>query len=385
MELSPDQQEAVDRILAWIDSPEKTLTLGGYAGTGKTTIIAHLLNLLKMRVSVCALTGKAASVLRSKGVSATTMHKLIYIPKVTCMACGQINGKISSIKKDTRCQLCGSRSLKRTWSRVPLIEADLVIVDEASMLNVDLVDDIEALASKVLYVGDHGQLEPIGKDPGIMREPQIRLERIHRQASESGIIQLAHHMRRGSSPYHWDGQTFDDARVVGLKHLTAANLRRFDMILCGYNKTRKAINTTVRESLGYTGKLPEVGERLICLQNDMDLGLFNGLLVSVVRAIPNDGYPKYDMVDDAGHEYFEVPMYPDQFIEEKKIDFIPKGIGLFDFGYCLTCHKSQGSEWEKVAVVEQIARAWDPARWRYTAATRASKYLEYWMPASRMI
>lgn len=382
--LSEDQRSAVEQISTWINSSEQSLTVGGFAGTGKTTIISHLLKNLHRNISVCAPTGKAASVLRNKGVPATTFHKLIYIPKVECGSCGASQAA-AVIKKDSRCTGCNSRNLRRSWSRVPGIAADLVIIDESSMLSADLVSDIEMLASKILYVGDHGQLEPIGRDPGIMRDPQIKLEHIHRQAGGSGIIQLAHHMRRGSSPKHWDGSDFDDARVLGLRGLKFQNLNRFDMIICGYNKTRKAVNSVVRRGKGFVSPIPEFKDRVICLQNDMDLGIFNGQLFSVTKVRTSDSYPKFDLIDDLGNEYFDIPMTPDQFMEEKKIDFVPKGIGLFDFGYCMTAHKCQGSEWDSVAVIEQIARAWDPARWRYTSATRASGYLEYWIPESRSI
>jgi len=388
IQLSPDQRYAAETIRAWLSTPEKRLSLGGFAGTGKTTIISHLLQELNTSVAVCAFTGKAASVLRSKGVtSATTMHKLMYVPEKVCGKCLAKNAAIKTFDGKWRCKVCGSLNLRMHWTRVPVIGADLVIVDEASMLNLSLVEDIEELAQKILYVGDHGQLEPIGKDPGIMREPDIRLEQIHRQAEASGIIQLAHHMRQGFMPTKWYGSEFDDARVVGLSKLVPQTLRKFDMILCGYNKTRKVINKIIRDDTGLSGdgELPTVGDRLICLQNDSDLGLFNGLLVTIVNKHTSYEYPKYSFRDDFGNEYDRVSINPEQFSEEKKIEYSPKGIGLFDYGYCLTTHKSQGSEWDKVAVIEQLARSWDPARWRYTAATRAAKYLEYWMPTSRAI
>ena len=379
-EFSPDQQSAIDEILAWMATDEKRKSLGGFAGTGKTTIISKLLQLLKRHsLSVCAPTGKAAAVLRNKGVHASTLHKLIYSPSPYCTIHGVQSGTLSKDRRSKRCTECG-RPLLMRWIRVPLIDADLVIVDESSMLNQDMVDDVESLARKILYVGDHGQLEPIGKDPGIMRAPQIRLEQIHRQAAQSGIIRLAHHMRQGSHPTRWNPEGAEDARVVEISKLVPRNLSRFDVILCGYNKTRKSVNAAIRKFRGFRDELPEVGERIICLQNDSDLGVYNGQLVTVTYRHRSYEYPKYDLIDEVGNEYFEVPVHPDQFKEEKKMEMWSKGIGLFDFGYCLTTHKSQGSEWDNVAVIEQLARSWDPARWRYTAATRAAKRLEYWIP-----
>jgi len=387
LELSADQKTAVESILEWFhESPDKRMSLAGFAGTGKTTIIAELLRRLgrKNVVKICAPTGKAASVLRHKGVSATTLHKLVYAPETVCTRCLQAIEGVKGFDKKVRCPHCKTTTVKVRWIRVPLIEADLVIVDESSMLNKSMVEDIEELTQKILYVGDHGQLEPIGEDPRIMREPDIRLETIHRQAAQSGIIQLAHHMRRGSAPRHWNGDGYDDARVVGVSKLIPRVLARYDIVLCGYNKTRKAVNAAIRGFLGYSGRLPQAGERLICLQNDSDIGVYNGLLVTVLRQRKSYEYPRFDLIDDAGNEYLDVMVHPDQFSEEKKLEFINKGIGLFDFGYCLTVHKSQGSEWGSVAVIEQIARGWDPARWRYTAATRAAKKLEYWLPLGRL-
>jgi len=381
-EFSPDQQRAIDEISAWLDTRDKRLSLGGFAGTGKTTIISKLLQMVKGRtVRVCAPTGKAAAVLRNKNVDASTLHRLIYQPQTFCTLHGIQSGEKDGDKK--RCSIC-HRPLKVNWVRVPLIDADLVIVDESSMLNLTMVEDVEALASKILYVGDHGQLEPIGKDPGIMTSPDIRLEQIHRQAAQSGIIQLAHHMRRGSGPLNWSQGESGDARVVRIRKLVPQILKQFDVILCGYNKTRKDVNASIRKFRGFKDPLPEPGERIICLQNDSDLGIYNGLLVNVQARRESDGYPKYDLIDEVGNEYYDIPVHPDQFAEEKKIEMWSKGIGLFDFGYALTTHKSQGSEWDSVAVIEQIARAWNPARWRYTAATRAAKRLEYWIPQGRM-
>jgi exodeoxyribonuclease-5 len=74
--------------------------------------------------------------------------------------------------------------------------------------------------------------------------------------------------------------------------------------------------------------------------------------------------------------YRNMPFVPRQFGQEQRLDNI-RNRTLWDFGYAMTVHKSQGSEWERVAVFEQIAPAWSAARWRYTAATRASRELVY--------
>jgi len=408
MQLSPDQQRALDAIDAWFQSDEQSLTMGGYAGTGKTTIISHLLKQWKkLDIAVCAFTGKAASVLRSKGVhGATTMHKLIYEPVDYCKNCmcvvntvkvpvdeaepkakqGDLLDEVDLPPPEKEgkfqkvCAKCNTEKyLKVIFVKVPLIEADLVIVDEASMLSLRLVEDLEELARKILYVGDHGQLEPIGKDPGIMHSPQIRLEQIHRQAEGSPIIQFAHFVRTNHHPRKWQGAA--EAIVHRRPKASPQMLAECDVVLCGYNKTRVAVNKAIRRHRGFSDELPEIGERVICLQNDSDLGLFNGLLLHVEgRRGQRWGSPKFDFVDAVGNRYLDMRIYPEQFNQEKKPEHVRKGTGLFDFGYALTTHKAQGSEFNRVAVLEQIAGSWNPSRWRYTAATRAAQRLEYWLP-----
>lgn len=386
MELSPDQETAIGRIKEWLASSEKSLTLGGYAGTGKTTIISYMLKNWKQNIAVCAFTGKAAAVLRSKGVrSASTMHKLIYTPVGWCRKCRiqvdpiKVPAEDPNVKPDKICPKCMRGDYLTTrFVRVPFIGAELVIVDEASMLNGRLVEDIESLAKKILYVGDHGQLEPIGDDPGIMHTPEVRLEQIHRQAAKSPIIQFAHHVRKGGSPLEW--KDLPDCIVHKRKTAQLSQLSQADVVLCGFNNTRVMVNKAIRRSRGFTDDLPEVGERVICLQNDGELGIFNGLLLTVIdRRNPKMGWPRFDLVDDVGEKYLDMRMYSEQFNREKKIDRVKKGIGLFDFGYAMTAHKAQGSEWGHVAVLEQIARSWTPSRWRYTSATRAAKRLDYFI------
>jgi exodeoxyribonuclease-5 len=394
MELSPDQRAALNAVKGWLATEKPTLTLGGYAGTGKTTLISKLLaDLGTHDVAVCAFTGKAASVLRGKGVPATTMHRLIYQPEKWCDACERI---VETLGKGKVCATCNRAAVRTKFMRVPFCDIPFVIVDEASMLNLSHVQDLEELVPKILYVGDHGQLEPIGRDPGVMRNPELRLEKIHRQAETSRIIQFAHHVRQQRSIKKWTEQvaiahqngkdTRCEVVVRQGQRPSGIMLDRSDIVLCGYNNTRVAVNRVIRKLRSFTDDLPEPGERLICLQNDVELGLFNGLLVTVINRHPQKfryDHPRYDFVDDIGKEYFAVPINPDQFGQEKKLERTRRGLGVFDFGYCLTCHKSQGSEFEKVAVLEQIAGSWESARWRYTAATRASMQLEWWISGGR--
>lgn len=376
MILSPDQRSAIDAVLAWHadSSSPQTLTLGGYAGTGKTTVIRELLDVLgRYEVVVCAFTGKAAAVLRAKGVSATTMHRVIYAPELLCRNCDEVAEDEGCVKCET------DEHLELQFTRVPKLEALLVIVDEASMLSRPLVEDLLSFGVKVLFVGDHGQLEPIGDDPGLMAEPDLRLEEIHRQAEGSSIIQFAHLLRKGVHPGSWIG----DSQVEIRAGAQGAELSKYDIVLCGFNRTRVHVNRSIRRERGFEGD-PQPGERMICLQNDADMGIFNGQLftVTAVRGGSRD-LLVLDLEDDVGERHLKTPILREQLGLEKKEGRAPRGIGLFDFGYCLTVHKSQGSEWPRVAVLDQVASAWSATRWRYTAASRASQSLHYYLPTRR--
>lgn len=385
MKYSDEQVAAIERVMSWLhdsDGPQR-LTLGGYAGTGKTTVIKALVGRVgKDDVKVCAFTGKAASVLQSKGVDATTMHRLMYSPAETCTACGRspaacdatnsLNLKIreKSPRSATGYPLCPQPGTKLGWARVPVIRAELVIVDEASMLSTRLMNDLELFGVRVLYVGDHGQLEPVGDDPRLMADPDLRLETIHRQAAGSSIIRFAHQLRQGAVP-----QYFGSDHQVRVHRGVPPDIARYDAVLCGFNKTRVSVNAKVRKLRGFSGLLPGPGERVICLRNDSEHGLFNGMQATVT-AMTKDGV--MSVVDDFGTEYSELPVLAAQFGSERTLQADrDEGLTLWDYGYCMTVHKSQGSEWDNVCVLEQLASMWSPPRWRYTAVTRAAQRVTY--------
>jgi exodeoxyribonuclease-5 len=368
--LSDDQARAIDLVLEWLDDPARqTLSLGGYAGTGKTTVVRHLMDTIGPEgAAVCAFTGKAASVLQSKGVEASTMHRLIYEAKLRCSECecpAHMEG----------CPRCKLRDyVELYFQRVDSLGVELVIVDEASMLTDRLVEDLLMYDTKVLFVGDHGQLEPVGTDPGVMQEPDITLEEIHRQAKGSSIIDFAHHLREDGDPLEWQGG--DEVTVC--KGLNGVDLSDYDVVLCGFNKTRVAVNKRIRERRGLM-RGPQPGDRLICLRNDYELGIYNGMLVTVAKVRERSRGFIVDFITETGELYVNVPIDDRYLGTGLKSQFGSPGVGQFDYGYCLTTHKFQGSEAERVAVLEQLCDLWSPTRWRYTAATRASERLDYFV------
>lgn len=364
MNLSPEQQRGIACIISALERGDRTFTLAGLAGTGKTTMIRAVIDALDFRwtYAVVAPTGKAAHVLRSKGIEdARTFHSLLYYPVV--------DKKSAKVRFDDNDQ------------ELP----DIVIVDEASMLTAKMVKDLLARREVkfVLFVGDHGQLEPVVKDgdsdPQLMRNPDFKLEHIHRQAAGSAIIQFAHRVRVGDPPRDMG----PEARVY---HRAQKFMRRADVILVGGNKTRVSMNRWARKVRGFRGNLPQVGETVICLRNNRDARVFNGMTGKVLACEHTPGAYQGRIsieTDDGLRE--DLPFVPEQFGAAKTLSdprlMRRNAPTLWAFGYALTVHKAQGSEWDNVVVIDELNDGWafDAKRWRYTAATRAAKNLAWYI------
>lgn len=344
---TPEQQNVIDQILNWAKDCDGLLTFGGYAGTGKTSILRFLLPVLSQQynVGVVSLTGKACSVLRSKGLDANTIHSTIY----DAIPLG--DGRFIFKRKEE-------------------IEPNLIINDEASMTSSEIYNDLSSLCPRILAVGDHGQLPPISKDGfNLMDDPDLRLETIHRQAEGSPILTLAHRLRTGRNPLSSQAKPLNLRNIRELCERIAAG--DLDQIICALNRTRNEVNTQVRSLLGRTSVL-EPNDKVICLRNNAGLGLFNGLqgiVVSVRSTDPLVATIRTD--DDHVHEDLLISFDPDIYDEAAT---------YWAFGWCITAHKAQGSEWPNVGVIAERLHGCNMARWGYTAATRASRSLTYLAP-----
>ena len=357
LQLSADQALAFEEMCRCLDDPtRKELILGGLAGTGKSTLLAMFVERYPNVLVLCP-TGIAAHVQRKKGVRAQTIHSAIY----RCIGQEKL--------KDKRPQPLFE------LGEVSLRAGDVVAIDEASMVNARMAEDLRSLGVRILWVGDHGQLEPVGEDPGIMTNPDIRLETVHRQALNSSITTLAHEVRNGKSfPMGW----CDDQVVVG--HLPTWNdlidvaiSQEYDQIVVGFNKPRHTLNAIYRMKLGRT-KLVEVGDRIICLMNDRPRGLFNGMQFEVL-AVHSIAKLEIRMdITDGDRVWENIGAFPGCFADHSPAE-CPRSLQQFDYAYAITCHKAQGSEWPSVIVVNNNATFWDLNRWRYTAVTRAKDRL----------
>jgi len=375
IEFSKDQKKAVDTITDWYTSHTSQLpafTFGGAAGTGKSTLISHLHQALPFaKISYCAYTGKAATVLRRKlavhGIgheSISTIHSLMYTPQLDS------DGNVAG------------------WKRNPHLDGNLIVIDEASMVPKEIYDDLLSYDIPLLFVGDHYQLPPVSQyEFNLMDDPFVKLDTPHRFAADSPIVKLATKVRNGENIKF--GDHGDGVSKRTLKTITQDEIQRFfqsdelkngdSIMLSGFNKTRVKLNKRVRKQFGYSGLINN-GERVVCLRNNKktNIPLFNGALGTVKHVgTKHDTAWKGAIEMDGFDSPFRGVIYNDIFNTEKPDLYVGRSrdTQCFDYGYALSVHKSQGSSWNRVCVFEEQCDLFDNLRWLYTAVTRAENEL----------
>lgn len=391
IKLSPGQEAAFDIIMRWFWGSEQTFALAGYAGAGKTTLAKVIAEAVGDGVLFCAYTGKAANVLREKGCEgAMTLHSALYTPiEVDEAIIKQLEAEIETaallgdkvlIDKLTK-ELADIR-LKQEKPRFSLNEdgwfgqARLCIVDEYSMLNNDLIRDMVKVGKKILYLGDPEQLPPVEGECSI--KPDLFIDEIHRQALDSPIIRYATMVRKGERLSYTDEPGFvfqPQASVAPEAYMQA------EQIIVGRNATRAAWNSRFRQRRGVqfpsdgTIPMPEQGEKLICLKNNQKLDLYNGMICYAADFRPaHENRIILDIEREGGARSNGINVWPGDF-EGRKATYSEtmKKLERFDFGHVITCHKSQGSEFDSVLIYNEPIGAdeRDRRRWLYTAISRA--------------
>lgn len=497
-ELSADQREAFNAIIGWIVDPtgHELLTLGGYAGTGKSTLVSLVAAQVDLP-AFCAYTGKASSILRRNlakaGIETTgaqrrgpsgevslderpfcgTIHSLIYMPcdcmepktVVThkpCPTCGVemlvdgifaegngekpvcsaghaiSNEKFNSLKPKTSfvratkgpdgvCTICRGKD----WLRREALDRNysLIIVDEASMVDDTMLRDLRSYNVPILAVGDHGQLPPVGGNGSLMKNPDLRLEQIHRQAEKSPIITLSRFVREEGRLPERVSDSDDSVALNRLRFVEslleerygdASPERLLEMgLACYTNRRRLGLNIAVRRARGVARsgrELPREGEHVVCLRNMKGKKGFPPVYNGMRGVMRNDAAPKkirdpHGTIQDAAGETFSESSlhlvgaieFPEDGIEAREYEMLRAQFGrektfqtpedlerevgissfgmagaLFDFGYAMTVHKMQGSQFDDLVVcAERPGPVGDDdwRRWLYTATTRAAKRL----------
>ena len=365
---SPQQDSALQAVARWLKATRagapQVFRLFGYAGAGKTKLAREIAAGVNGQVLFGAFTGKAAHVLHQKGCSgASTIHSMIY-----------------TLEDDDRDE---PHFILNPDS--PVRGASLVIIDEVSMVDEALGRDLLSFGTPILVLGDPAQLPPV-KGTGFFTEaePDVMLTEVHRQAAESPIIRLATEVRQGGRLSIGE---FGDALVIARAAVTPEQVLAADQVLVGLNKTRHAYNARIRTLKGIASETPIVGDKLVCLKNAKEKRLLNGSLWSVVeaptprKADRRDGTtPLVVTPDDAGARARDVDVrVKNEFWSGRDGDLDwrdKRGTEEFTFGYALTCHKAQGSQWNDIIVFDESATfREDRARWLYTAITRAATKL----------
>lgn len=398
-------QEAGAHIAGSSDTQVKVLF--GYAGTGKTTLAKHIAATANKVVLFGAYTGKAAYVMRQKGcVGARTLHGLIYRPAGDNSSAEKYleeqikklldtpEGERTQLHRDQMKKLQhelwelreqGRRPRFTLWAESPLKYASAIIVDEVSMVDTQLGQDLESFGVKILALGDPAQLPPVGGGGYFTnRQPDWMLTEVHRQAKDSGVLRLATDVRETGGysrlPRHY-GADVTVATKQQLGETLQEKVLECDQVLVGRNATRHGANKRHRELRGITEPFPVAGDKVVCLRNNAESGLLNGGLWRVHESTASSDAMIVDMTvssEEDGGNGVQVISHAHHFLgreeELRQLGWRRRDAEEFDYGCALTVHKAQGSQWGNVVLFDESGsfRA-DARRWLYTGATRAAE------------
>lgn len=356
---SPQQSAAIEKVRAWYKAGgDQWFYLAGYAGTGKTTLARSLIDETGAEACYGAYTGKAAAVMKASGCDdAGTLHSKAYVFK---------RAPDGSIKK----------RLNKNKSS-PIMKADILVVDECSMVDEAMGRDLLSFGKPILVLGDPAQLPPVkGEGFFTARDPDVMLTEIHRQAEGNPIIQLATLARQGA---RIELGTYGDSHVVTRAEFQHGHdITAADQVLVGRKATRGAYNARLREIAGKESAFPVPGDRLICRKNDRDMQIFNGQMFEVTdlfdATYEHPNMIGMDVKSDEGDDR-RVMVRRELFTNEAVPNWQElRGTQQFEYGYALTVHMAQGSQWNRVVVRDEaFGSEDDQRRWRYTAITRAAK------------
>jgi len=449
MELSQAQTDAVNKAKDWLvswqvanetaaeEEENKTVyiagnnnrgwfVIAGYAGTGKSTSVKQLVEALKLEAAYMTYTGKAALVLQRYGnLPATTIHSRIYkLRHVRAGYLTELANKRDMAQDDTERKALQAEITElqkprfilrdRVEEEGPTFTEDIIILDECSMVGREMLDDLLTFRKPIIALGDPGQLPPIGDknkpadSPLFAGAPDVMLTEIHRQAAGNPIIDFSMRARQQISvPHHTRASPPEDTRAVcyplaGLtQRMLFEEMQAADITICWRNETRHFLNNLYRQGLGFHEKsplYPIAGDKIVCRKNSKEKGLLNGLFAEVVEVL-NIFDASIDLMirtelQKAEEEPFKISALRAKFDAATNPEAMKQARPWeladhqqFEFGYAITCHTAQGSQWPKVLlldayhlndkrrVLQWAAARQDRARWLYTGITRAAQQL----------
>ena len=349
MELTTKQKEAFDLLYKFIKGDYKnpshpnTFILDGFAGTGKSTLLSLFIKNMQnaYRIAVLTYTGKASQVLVKKGLPrAQTIHSYLY-----------------------NCSENSKGELEYELKDEMMFNEDFVVVDESSFIDDELYNDLCSRCRKIIFVGDSFQLSLNRSD--ILNNIDYRLDEVLR----------------------FGGPILDLATNVRVNHLVPkaewidwSEVAQNDIMICYKNTTRQTLNLGYRKYvLGKTGYVSK-GEKIMFLTNTKDLYIGEDLIMNgTITQLESDPIPRF--YKDFVVFYYKSLYFhfgeKSMFIHNGKI--VPHKLGISDitvlpvcYAYAITCHKSQGSEWDKVLLVNESR----DAHYTYTGITRAKESIK---------
>jgi exodeoxyribonuclease-5 len=429
-ELTESQAQAVAFLVEHLTQGDRVVALRGFAGTGKTTLIPVLQQVLEAQgiaVAIGSPTHRAAMVLKRKGIpGATTLHRLALVPYFTrdyaeasrwlgeAVECHPemdedptpgVNGVPylihTALEKHPKYTLKQVRNHAGRYGARKALEHlgiaghryirgygpkrghGVLILDEASMVGQQILDLCQQAFPQIVLIGDPGQLPPVKDTAVLATVPGVDLTEVHRQAADSPILHLATAARNGE-PF-WQHITQRDGHLEEWRSVEASAFLEAPLITWR-NEARENATHAIRAALGYRREVLTIGEPLVCRSTDRKdraLGFFNNSIWRIWEVFPDEPRLVGIRADDSD-EMHEVRIH----LEELDGEAVPPDAIKFRFGYALTAHTAQGGEWPTVYLDKQELFAFarwctshdrqaELQQWSYTAITRAKATLGF--------
>jgi exodeoxyribonuclease-5 len=381
-----EQKELLHVLEEWFDavtrgrSNKMTFSFVGPAGSGKTYMINEIIRYLKLgyeEYTTCAYTGKAAQNLMKHRLKSRTIHSLIY----------------ELVPEEIDDPLTGNVTIKKIFRLRDELEdpkLKLIICDESSMVNDEMVAQMLTFHIPLVFVGDMNQLPPIQGISTAILKPDFILKNIMRQVADNPIIMLSQKIINGEKlvPGQYGSSTIRRKQPA----INYAELfEGYDIVACCTNEIRDTVNDGIRlYRYGVSSRDPQEEDKVICRKNNWEVCiggtyLTNGLSGIIERVNTDDSRPSYYNLDlILGPN--EIPFYNVK-VDRKFLsgfgsrrildnDNIWSYYELFEYAYALTTHLLQGDQKNRVFYFDKVH--WDPdynRRMRYTAITRAIDFI----------